>query len=47
MIDYNTFVFDIDFSSNHYDNKKDQLGTIIISSVQGGLTGWLYEYYGS
>ncbi|WP_234763193.1 hypothetical protein, partial [Campylobacter jejuni] len=35
--DYNTFIFDIDFSRNHYDNKQGQLGTItsLVSTRQG------------
>lgn len=38
--DYNTFIFDIDFSRNHYDNKQGQLGTITSpGSTQGSLTG--------
>ncbi len=38
--DYNTFIFDIDFSRNHYDNKQGQLGTITRpGSTPGSLTG--------
>ncbi|OEW18097.1 ferric enterobactin uptake receptor [Campylobacter sp. BCW_6879] len=38
--DYNTFIFDIDFSRNHYDNKKGQLGTITSPGrTPGSLTG--------
>ncbi|EAK9940556.1 TonB-dependent receptor domain-containing protein [Campylobacter lari] len=38
--DYNTLIFDIDFSRNHYDNKKGQLGTITKpGSTPGSLTG--------
>ncbi|WP_257404545.1 TonB-dependent receptor domain-containing protein [Campylobacter lari] len=38
--DYNTLIFDIDFSRNHYDNKKGQLGTITKpGSTLGSLTG--------
>ncbi|HAA1524355.1 TPA_asm: ferric enterobactin uptake receptor [Campylobacter jejuni] len=37
--DYNTFIFDIDFSRNHYDNKKGQLGTITSPGRSGSLTG--------
>ncbi|TDJ87233.1 TonB-dependent receptor [Campylobacter volucris] len=38
--DYNTLIFDIDFSRNHYDNKKGQLGTITKPTAnQNGLTG--------
>lgn len=37
--DYNTFIFDIDFSRNHYDNKKGQLGTITSPGKSGSLTG--------
>lgn len=38
--DYNTLIFDIDFSRNHYDNKKGQLGTITKPTTnQNGLTG--------
>ncbi len=38
--DYNTLIFDIDFSRNHYDNKKGQLGTLTKpSSDNGALTG--------
>lgn len=41
--DYNTFIFDIDFSRNHYDNKKGQLGTSTKSDTSkksnGSLTG--------
>lgn len=42
--DYNTLIFDIDFSRNHYDNKKGQLGTLTKptdkndSSLTGGYT---------
>ncbi|EKN7438793.1 TonB-dependent siderophore receptor [Campylobacter jejuni] len=37
--DYNTFIFDIDFSRNHYDNKKGQLGTITKPGDKGSLIG--------
>ncbi|EAH8148564.1 TonB-dependent siderophore receptor [Campylobacter jejuni] len=38
--DYNTFIFDIDFSRNHYDNKQGQLGTITSPGrTPGSLTG--------
>lgn len=38
--DYNTFIFDIDFSRNHYDNKQGQLGTITSpGSAPDSLTG--------
>ncbi|EAI4448423.1 TonB-dependent ferric enterobactin receptor CfrA [Campylobacter lari] len=39
--DYNTLIFDIDFSRNHYDNKKGQLGTLTkpTDKNDGSLTG--------
>ncbi|AJC92037.1 ferric enterobactin uptake receptor [Campylobacter subantarcticus LMG 24377] len=39
--DYNTLIFDIDFSRNHYDNKKGQLGTLTkpTDKYDGSLTG--------
>ncbi|MCR6585215.1 TonB-dependent receptor [Campylobacter insulaenigrae] len=37
--DYNTLIFDIDFSKNHYDNRKSQMGTLTKPSNNGGLTG--------
>ncbi|MCR6577338.1 TonB-dependent ferric enterobactin receptor CfrA [Campylobacter insulaenigrae] len=37
--DYNTLIFDIDFSKNHYDNRKGQMGTITKPGNGGGLTG--------
>ncbi|AJC90375.1 TonB-dependent receptor domain-containing protein [Campylobacter subantarcticus] len=39
--DYNTLIFDIDFSRNHYDNKKGQLGTLTkpTDEYDGSLTG--------
>ncbi|HHP0357960.1 TPA: TonB-dependent ferric enterobactin receptor CfrA [Campylobacter jejuni] len=39
--DWNTFIFDIDFAKNHYDNKRSQIGTL--SKVSGkGLSGGYY-----
>ncbi len=41
--DYNTLIFDIDFSKNHYDNRKGQMGTITKpidpTKPNNGLTG--------
>ncbi|MCR6571067.1 TonB-dependent ferric enterobactin receptor CfrA [Campylobacter insulaenigrae] len=37
--DYNTLIFDIDFSKNHYDNRKGQMGTLTTKPNTGGLTG--------
>ena len=35
----NTFTADLDFSKNHYDNSKAQIGTLTTRNTNGSLTG--------